>query len=928
LTAMRSITASFVVFPLVLAPFLLFAALPDARAAEALDRQRVSLDADWRFQQVDDPELVDMVLLHSWRWRADRMSGGAALDAGSVMDTSGPEWKTAATGDDVFQGRVGFAWYRADLPDMANPRRLLRFNNVDNNATVYLNGRKLAYHVGCNVQFDVGLDSAWKPGGPNNLAVLVQNEGGPGGILAVAALGHLAADRNLSTPPDNDPNWRIVHLPHDYVVGKAFTELANSYHGSLPVSRAWYRRSFTLPSEDAGKSLWIDIDGVYRDCVVDLNGHRLGRHASGYTLFRYDLHQWANFGGTNVLDVLVDPRQFEGWWYEGGGIYRHVWLNKANRLHVAPWGTFITVDLPEPKPGSLPPLAGVRIQTTLANDDSVEANVTLNSKLLDDTGRVAGISETNVTVPAHGHQEITQNVIVRMPRLWSLERPRLYRLVTDLRANGKTVDQMETPFGISTIRFDVAHGFFLNGQPVKIHGMCNHQDFAGIGIAVPDTMEYWRVEKLKEMGANAWRMSHNPPTPELLDACDRLGMLVMDENRHLGDSEANLSDLISMLQRDRNHPSIIMWSMCNEEQLQGATDGAKIFQTMEKVVREYDTTRPVTSAMSSGWFDPGFATVEDLMGVNYSPSVYDRFHLEHPAMPMFASETASTQTTRGEYADSFAKVSVSSYHMTDGTWQPVAERPFMAGSFVWTGFDYKGEPGPYGWPCINSQYGVMDMCGFPKDNYYYYQSWWKTNPIVHLMPHWNWPGKEGQEIRVIVFANTERVELFQEGHSLGIKEMPRYGHLEWRVKYAPGTLFAKGLNGDTVAATDTVETTGAPASLRLKPVRTTLTADGEDLVPVEVDVLDAQGRIVPTADNLVTFAVHGAGTIAGAGNGNPGDHDPDKADYRHAFNGKCMVIVGAGEKAGAIQLKATAGGLKPATLKLRAVGPAPSDALR
>jgi beta-galactosidase len=562
----------------------------------------------------------------------------------------------------------------------------------------------------------------------------------------------------------------------------------------------------------------------------------------------------------------------------------------------------------------------LHIETTLVNASSSAKDATLVSKALDDRGEVAGTISIPVRLAAGERLEFRQEIVVRQPRLWSLETPRLYHLVTIIEQDGQPVDTVQTPFGIRTIRFDANKGFFLNGKPVKIQGTCNHQDFAGLGIAVPDTLEYWRVEKLKEMGANAWRMSHNPPTPSLLDACDRLGMLVMDENRHLGDSPENLAEVANMVQRDRNHPSIIMWSMCNEQPQARTEAGGRVFAAMRATVLKYDETRPVSCAMNSGWFGNGFTDVEDLMGVNYNTQVYDRFHREHPNMPMFASETASTTTTRGEYANNREKAYVTSYHTTDGSWRPVGERPFMAGSFVWTGFDYKGEPTPYNWPSINSHFGIMDICGFPKDNYYYYLSWWKQEPIVHLMPHWNWPGKEGQDIKVIAFSNCPRVELFLNGRSLGAKEMPRYGHLEWTVKYAPGTLEAKGYDaGGALVATDSDETTGAPASLRLTTTRTTLDADAEDLTPVEVDVLDAQGRIVPTADNLVTFEVSGAGHVAGVGNGDAGDHDPDKASYRHAFNGKCLVIVGAGDKAGSIQLAANSAGLRSATLDLQAV---------
>ena len=489
------------------------------------------------------------------------------------------------------------------------------------------------------------------------------------------------------------------------------------------------------------------------------------------------------------------------------------------------------------------------------------------------------------------------------------QRPYLYRAVVAVERGGHVLDADSTPFGIRTIRFDPERGFFLNGKPVKIQGTCNHQDFVGVGIGVPDTLEYWRVRALQRMGANAWRMSHNPPTPALLDACDQLGMLVMDENRHVGDSEQNLAEVASLIQRDRNHPSIIMWSMCNEEwKYQGIPEGVRIFAHMMETVRHYDTTRPITCAQSdTRTWGKGFSTVEDLQGCNYGGGGdYDRFHAAFPKQPIFGSETASTVTTRGEYADDKQRGFVTSYNMTDGSWKPVAERSWMCGSFAWTGFDYKGEPTPYQWPCINSHFGILDMCGFPKDNYYYYRSWWKPQPIVHLMPHWNWPGKHGQDIRVIAFSNCA-VELFLNGQSLGAKEMPRNEHLQWTVKYAPGTLTAKGFDAHgQVTATDTVQTTGAAAALRLSTDRSTLIADGEDVAPVKVEILDEEGRVVPTADNLVTFQVRGAGNVAGVGNGNPGDHDPDQARQHHAFNGLCMVVVRAGEQAGVIQLTATA----------------------
>ncbi len=903
---------------------VLATALAPSQGAGSSPRQRISLDADWRFYRGEVPGAAFVAQgapVTRWRWR---VAGDADKATVPGPDISSGDWQDAATGEDVCKGRVGFAWYVTTLPQSTGTSPLMQFEGVDDNATVYLNGQRLASHAGWNEAFEVALKPAWRPAGPNVLAVLVENTAGMGGIIGPVFLQQPEQDYRAKGPAMegfDDRSWRTVHLPHDFVVEGSFEPKADRSHGFLPTTTGWYRKAFNLPASAKGKSLWLDFDGVYRNTFVWLNGRFLGRHQNGYTGFRFDIGEAASYGGRNVLAVYVDPRHFEGWWYEGGGIYRHVWLNIADPVHVVPWGTFVTAQLPEPSPGLAPPAARVSIQTTLTNAAAADASVTLVSRILDDQGTTVTTISTSDDIGAGCDLQLAQQAIVTRPHLWSLETPRLYRLVQTLQKGSKTLDSTETSFGIRTIRFDAAKGFFLNGQPVKVQGTCNHQDFAGIGVAVPDSLQNWRVRKLQAMGANAWRMSHNPPSPGLLDACDQLGMLVMDENRHLGDSDANLAEVASMVQRDRNHPSIIMWSMCNEQPESGTEAGGRVFAAMKAAVLKHDPTRPVSSAMVSGWFDQGFTQVEDLMGVNYNIEVYDRFHREHPLMPMFASETASTLTTRGEYADNRERVLVSSYNMTDESWRSVAERPFMAGSFVWTGFDYKGEPTPYDWPCINSHFGILDMCGFPKDNYYYYLGWWKTKPVVHLLPHWNWPGKEGQDIRVIAFSNCRSVELFLNGQSLGSKPMPRNGHLEWQVKYAPGTLSAKGYNDNHFAAADQVEATGAPAALRLKTERTQLTADGEDLAPVEADVLDAQGRLVPTADNFVTFELQGSGRVAGVGNGNPGDHGPDKANSRHAFNGKCLVVVGASEKSGSIRLTATSPGLKPASLNLRASPP-------
>ncbi|BDI29022.1 beta-galactosidase [Capsulimonas corticalis] len=899
-------------------------------------RERIRIDADWRFHLTASPLVKDTVAIEGWRW-----TGAAFTDeAHAILPAGGDDraWAPVKIGENLFTQPSRFVWLRTTLPSDSRTHRLLHFDSVDDNATVFLNGKRLLHHDGWDVPFNVPLDAAWSVHGPNVVTVLLENVNGPGGLSGATSLGHdeTLIDGDPSRPAFDDRKWRTVHLPHDYIIEQAFTPLANVGHGSLPVAPAWYRKTFTIPKADKGKSLWIDFDGVYRDCAVWLNGHPLGRHPSGYTTFRYDIAPYARCGAKNVLAVSVDPTNFEGWWYEGGGIYRHVWLNAAAPLHVAPWGVAVDTTLPEPRPGSPAAPAGVTIKTHL-NNDGANAASTIVSKIVDASGKTVAESSLVTAALAKQSKTVTQQVTIAQPHLWSLETPYLYQVVTEIRRNGAVTDTQETSFGVRTLRFDVNKGFFLNGRHVEIQGTCNHQDFAGVGIGMPDSLLYWRVKRLKEMGGNAYRMSHNPPAPELLDACDKLGMLVMDETRHLGDTYAtksqpgtkadDLSDLASMIQRDRNHPSIIMWSMSNEEPLQGTEEGAKIFVAMRNVVHKYDTTRPVTSAMNYAW-GTGISLVEDLQGFNYFNHVsdYDDFHKAHPAIPAYASETSSGVSDRDTYEDDKAKGYVNEFDYRpwfDGAttaeqaWRPIADRPFMAGAFVWTGFDYKGEPTPYGWPCVNSHFGSLDMAGFPKDEFYYYQSVWSGKPMVHILPHWNRAGQEGKTFSVWCYSSADKVELFLNGQSLGAKDVARNSHVTWQVPYAPGTLLAKGYRNGAVIAADKVETTGAPARLVLKTDRTTLLADGEDVTMVEVDVVDAQGRIVPTANDLVHFALTGPAALAGVGNGDPSSHEPDQAPQRHAWNGRCLVIVRGGDAAGAATLAASAPGLTGAMLGLR-----------
>ncbi|NJD22253.1 MAG: glycoside hydrolase family 2 protein [Melioribacter sp.] len=518
---------------------------------------------------------------------------------------------------------------------------------------------------------------------------------------------------------------------------------------------------------------------------------------------------------------------------------------------------------------------------------------------------------------------ISQKLNVSNPKLWSIEEPNLYKLVSEIKADGKIIDIVETEFGIRTIRWDKDKGFFLNGKHVVIKGMCNHQDHAGVGSALPDRLQYYRIERLKEMGVNAYRTSHNPPTIELLEACDRLGVIVMDENRLMGSTPEFTDQFEHLILRDRNHPSVFVWSIGNEEwKIQNNDVGKRIAQSLIRIQKKLDPTRLATYAANNGNQYEGINSVLLIRGFNYmNISNIDKYRKEHPGQILFGSEEASTLCTRGIYENDSTKGYVDDYDHNKPGWGALAEpwwkffaaREWLAGAFVWTGFDYRGEPTPYKWPCINSHFGVMDVCGFPKNNFYYYQAWWTNKDVLHIYPHWNWKGKENQPINVWVQSNCETVELFLNGKSLGKKTMEKNSHLEWNVIYEPGLLEAKGIkNGKIISAK--VETTNEAAIIKLTPDRSSINADGEDVSIVTVTALDLRGREVPVADNLIKFEITGNGKIIGVGNGDPSSHEADKyldGNYRRSlFNGKCQIIVQSNKEKGIITLRATSDNLK------------------
>ena len=723
----------------------------------------------------------------------------------------------------------------------------------------------------------------------------------------------------------DDSDWDPVDLPHDWAVELPFVNNPSLMNkGYYPLGRnypdtsvGWYRRVFDLSTADKGKRITLEFDGSYRESMVVFNGFYIGRHSGGYDPFSFDVTDFANVDGHNVLLVRVDATSSDGWFYEGAGIYRHVWLVKTNPVHVKKWGTLV---VSETKSNS----TMLSIRTELVNDTPAAKDARVVSTVLDPAGKAVGKAITApVSIAATGETTLNQQVTVSQPQLWSLEERNLYTLVTEVHSSGEVVDHYDTRFGIRSIKFDAQKGLLLNGKSVKVRGTCCHQDHAGIGAALPDAVQYFRISKLKEMGSNGLRTSHNPPATELLNACDELGMLVLDETRMMSSNPEGLGQFENVVRRDRNHPSVMMWSMGNEESTANSDRGVGILSQMKAVAYKHDGSRPVTIA-PTGAIGTGGLKECDVVGYNYADRQVVDFHAKNPDRPVLATETVSAVCTRGVYITDYEKGFVGSYDpytttgraSAEGWWRFLDSQEWLAGGFIWTGFDYRGEPSPNRWPNISSQYGVIDICGFPKDTFFYYQSWWTQQPVLHLFPHWNWPGYEGKVIAAWVHTNMDKVELFQDGKSLGTKDVQKNQHLAWNVTYQPGVLEARGYKDGKLALTERRETTGGATTLTLTANRNQIAADGEDVAMVAVEVHDAKGRLVPVADQNVTFKVTGSGKLIGTGNGDPSDQAPDKGMDRKAFNGLCMALVQATKNAGRMNIQASSPGLATASLTI------------
>ena len=741
------------------------------------------------------------------------------------------------------------------------------------------------------------------------------------------------AAARAAMPKFDDSSWQEVVVPHDWAVALPFAagppvkdSDRGAAHGFKAIGRdfpensiGWYRTAIDITAADRGRCIWIEFDGVFRDSILFVNGYDVVRNESGYAPFCVRIDDFLDYdGGPNVVTVRCDATLGEGWFYEGAGIYRQVELVRTDPVHIPPGGVVVRSEV---SPGG----AMVRVSTEVLNGSDRSVNAMLRLTFLSSDG--GPLTSPGAALPirlaAGETRTFEQQEQFRGPRLWSIETPYLYTARVELLApDGHLIDDVDTRFGIRTAHFDPERGFFLNGKSVKLLGTANHQDHAGVGTAIPDTVHRWRVSQLQEMGSNAWRSAHNPPSRSLLQACDEMGMLMICEQRINSSSSEAILELERMIRRDRNHPCVIAWSLGNEEPHQATARGARINAELKDEVFRLDPTRPTTFAMDQGW-DNGVGRVVDVLGFNYRTDQIEAYHRRHPEQPVMGTETGSTVATRGEYANDKARHVVRAYDSehpwwattAEEWWTIVAERPYIAGGFVWTGFDYRGEPTPFdSLPSISSQFGILDTCGFPKDNFYYYRAWWRPDQaLVHLLPHWNWPGREGQPTEVWVHGNTEEVELKLNGRSLGREPMPRNRHLVWSVPYEPGRIEAIGYNGGRASGHDARETSGPPDAVRLMVDRR-LAKSGEAVI-ANAQIVDSKGRFVPTADNLLQFKVSG-GLVIGVGNGNPNSLEPDAASQRRAFNGLAQAIVRVGR--GPVDISVTSDGLAGSSMRIMA----------
>ena len=728
----------------------------------------------------------------------------------------------------------------------------------------------------------------------------------------------------------NDSTWQEVKVPHDWVTILPYADVASHSHGYKTVgykypetSVGWYRKTINIPANDLGKHIALKFDGIFRNARVWFNGFYMGTEPSGYATQVYDVTEYVNYGGDNLICVRADATLEEGWFYEGAGIYRDAWLLKSAAVSVAPFGTFVYADLKQPYDK-----VTIYVETEVNNHSLTTQQCEVSHRLLDADGREVAKSESS-TIMLRAKQTLNTQLLtlnLSAPHLWSPADPYLYKVETTVKVDGCVTDVYETTTGIRDIEFDADRGFLLNGQPLKLKGVNLHQDHAGVGAAIPDALQAWRIKQLKKMGCNAYRASHNPMTPALLDICDREGILVIDENRLTGINEEHLRLLERMIKRDRNHPSVILWSNGNEEWgMENTIQGTRIAAAMREYTHLLDPTRHSTIANAGG---REMVKGLDVVGFNYIvQNDVDNQKKNNPTWKIVGTEETTGCGTRGWYFKdekypgrmvSLNRTMEQNYeNIIERGWKFYDERPWAAGLFYWTGFDYRGEPNPLSYPAHDSEFGILDYCGFPKDEAYYLKSWWTDEPVLHIFPHWNLQGHEGEEVEVWAYSNCDEVELTVNGKKLGRQPMPRNGHLKWKAVYQPGRVEATGYKNGKRILTKTIETTKAAAKVVLKADRHQIAADGQDMAIVNIELHDQKGRFVPNACPVLTFCLEGDASIIGCGNGDPsylGSDHPDKQPCHTfsipAFNGRAQVLIQSGKLPSTVTLKCTADGLK------------------
>lgn len=730
---------------------------------------------------------------------------------------------------------------------------------------------------------------------------------------AGGAIGPASVDYDYSS-------WENVNLPHDWAVENPFEERWGPANGYKARGKGWYSKRFRLDEKYSGKQILLEFGGVASHCTVYLNGSVIGRNFGGYNSFVVDATDMMLFGDRlNTLAVSVDATVIEGWWYEGAGIYRHVDMYISEQLHIAHRGIFVHPEL------LCPGTWDTKTETDIENYTSEKKHITLKSVVVDLEGVIFGQAQTEADIESGESIKLIQSVLSYGVELWDIDSPNLYTMVSSLYEGDELVEERRTSFGYRTISIDKDNGFFLNGRRVNLYGTCNHQDHAGVGVAVPDSIQEYRIKLLKEMGSNAYRCAHGNPAPEILDACDKYGILVMDENRNFNSSDDGLKQVRDMVMRDRNHPSVIMYSIFNEEPLQGTPIGRKLAVRLDREIKSYDNTRFTLGAMNNGvTSEDGAFNVLDMTGFNYITHTYDDFRERFPNMPMIGSENDSAFQVRGEYRTDHSRNIIDCYDSECASWgntyrdgfKQVDIRKHMMGLFIWTGFDYRGEPTPFEWPSIGTFFGIMDTCGFKKDAFYLNKAFFTEEPMIHALPHWNW--EKGEKVRIMTHTNCEEAEVFINGKSIGKKPVDKYDMTDWYTEFESGTLRMVGYRDGKAVCEDEVKTAGKAVRLIAELSKPNVTDCSDDAVAVNVSAVDENGIFVPTADMLVKFSVSG-GYVIGVGNGNPNSHEEDKASERKLFNGRCQAIVQEIDGAEKLVITASADGLESAETEVEIV---------